>query len=88
MKQVITNFDSSFNIINPKDGTITEPFRIWMLQVIKNGLLIGSGSPNGVLEAQQGVFYMDEDGAASNVLYIKQQADISGDRTLGWMLIG
>jgi hypothetical protein len=50
--------------------------------------LIGTGSPEGVVEAQQGVEYMDETGTTGSVKWIKQLADISGDKSQGWVAIG
>lgn len=63
-------------------------FNVWVRQVTERGLLIGSGSPEGVVEAQQGAEYMDEDGLAGAVKFIKQKASIAGDRTMGWVAIG
>ena len=89
MKSPISKFDPSFSLVSDKQRYIaTDPFRIWMLQVYENGLLIDSGSPEGSVEAQQGRFYMDESGSPGAILFIKQQADISGDRTQGWVAIG
>ena len=49
--------------------------------------LLGAGSPEGVVEAQQLKFYMDTAGLAGAVLYIKQDSSIGGDKTLGWILV-
>jgi hypothetical protein len=51
-------------------------------------LIVGSGSPETVVEAPQLGTYMDEDAAPGSVFYIKQKADIGGDKTKGWVLIG
>jgi len=92
MRYTITPIDLS----NPITSAITgsdigyaiEPFKTFLLEVTQRGLLIGTGSPLGVIEAQQGVEYMDETGAAGSVKWIKQLADVGGDKSLGWVAIG
>lgn len=87
MRSLVVPIDSSFPIIQESLLPV-DFFRLWILQVTEGSLLIGSGAPETVIEAQQGKFYMDEDGSTGNVLYVKQKADITGDRTKGWKLIG
>jgi len=88
MRSIITKLDPSHAIVNRNTGEPLEAFRIFMLQTHLNGLLIGTGSPEGIVEAQQGRMYMDETGLAGAVLFIKQTADDgSGDRTKGWIAI-
>ncbi len=48
---------------------------------------IGTGSPEGVVEARQTRFYMDDAGVAGAILYMKQLDDIAGDKTMGWVLV-
>lgn len=88
MRSLIKYVDSTYPIVNPKTGIVKDFFRIFMLEVQNSGLLIDIGSPEGVVEAQQGKFYMDEEGLAGAVLFLKQLADIDGDRTQGWVAIG
>ncbi len=88
MKQTITRFDSQVPLVLPQTGMASEAFNIWVRQVTERGLLIGTGTPEGYVEAQQGAEYMDETGIAGAVKYIKQLADIAGDRTKGWVAIG
>jgi len=71
------------------DGSLTIESRTSFRQLFDRLLIIGSGSPEGVVPAGQGSSYMDEDGALGNVFYIKQKdADGSGDKTKEWKLIG
>jgi hypothetical protein len=70
-----------------KNGLMQEPFRLFVTAVAKLSLLQGSGSPEGVVEAEQGREYMDTAGTASSIKYIKRDADIGGDKTKGWILI-
>ena len=69
------------------DGKLTE--RAWKLlrQLVQLQILTGSGSPEGVIEAKVTTLYMNTSGTAGNILYIKRDADISGDRSQGWILV-
>ncbi len=82
----IAPIDSNTPVVNG-DGIMSDVFQRWMSQVTRNDLLIGTGSPEGVIEAQIGREYMDDAGAVGAVKFIKQSPDIGGDRTLGWVAI-
>lgn len=69
------------------NGTMDLAFQLFTLKLADRALIIGNGSPEGVIEASQGALYMDEDAAAGDILYIKRQADISGDKTQGWRAV-
>jgi hypothetical protein len=88
MKRTIGIYDPSVPLVFPQHGMANVAFNVWIKQVTERGLLIGSGSPEGVVEAQQGVEYLDEEGTDGEVKYIKQKAQVAGDRTQGWVLIG
>lgn len=88
MRNTIKYIDPSYPIVLTNTGVPEERFRIFLHEVQLRGLLIGVGSPEGEVEAQQGQEYMDEEGVAGSVKFIKQLADIGGDRTLGWVAIG
>ena len=88
MKYQINKIIHTIPIIDIKTGLSVDYFRIFLNQVIERGLIIGTGSPVGAIEAQQGVEYMDEIGAPGAIKYIKQVADVGGDKTLGWVAIG
>ena len=83
----ITSVDGP-NVRVLHQGRMTDQFRLFVLQVEQRGLLIGTGSPSGVVAAEQGQEYMDETGLAGSVKWIKQLADVGGDKTLGWVAIG
>ncbi len=71
------------------DGSLTIESRTSFRQVFDRLLIIGKGSPEGVVPAGQGSSYMDEDGALGNVFYIKQKdADGFGNKANEWKLIG
>lgn len=72
--------------ITTPDGKMQEPFRIWASLITKLDIIVGTGSPEGVVEAEQTRLYMDDSGTAGNILYIKRDTDIGGDRAKGWIL--
>jgi hypothetical protein len=88
MRNTITRFDLGIPLVYSQTGMASTVFNLWVRQVTERGLLIGTGSPEGVVEAQQGVEYMDETGTTGSVKWIKQLADISGDKSQGWVAIG
>ena len=87
MKRTISIYDPSIPLVWSQSGMANTFFNVWIKQVTDRGLLIGTGSPEGVIEAQQGVEYLDETGTAGAVKYIKQSAAVAGDRTKGWVAI-
>lgn len=80
----------TINAANPiTDGDLmTQQMRTFVTQVTASGLVIGTGSPEGVVEANQGRMYMDDAGTAGSILYIKRDAsDGAGDTSIGWVLV-
>jgi hypothetical protein len=73
--------------ISEATGTPSQPFREWLTRVSQSVPIVGSGSPEGVLEAPQYSFYIDETTPTAPVLYIKTQAHIGSDRSMGWASI-
>lgn len=88
MRNTINQINFTLPLIDRTNGFPTDQLRLFILQTVERGLIIGSGSPDGVVQARQGVEYMDEDALAGSVKWIKQKADIGGDKTLGWIAIG
>lgn len=82
----IASPDAGLPIVDGR-GLMTDQFQRWVELITRNDLLIGTGSPEGVVEATQGQEYMDRTGVAGAIKYIKKDADIAGDRTKGWVLI-
>lgn len=67
-------------------GQMVQEFRTWTQAITDQSLIIGTGSPETTVEAPQGAKYMDDTGTTGNILYIKRDSDIGGDRTQGWIL--
>lgn len=88
MRSSIVKLEASAPLVYLNTGLPTNQFKTFLLQVHLRGLLIGQGSPSGVIEAEQGQEYLDETGIAGSIKWIKQLSDVGGDRTLGWVAIG
>lgn len=70
-----------------EQGNQTNRMRAWTEEVSALDILIGTGTPEGAIEARQGRLYMDDSGAAGSILYVKRDPDIAGDKTKGWILV-
>ena len=69
------------------DGSLTLQSRTFFRTIINEALIIGTGSPEGVVPAPVGAQYMDLAGTASNLEYRKRDADDgAGDTSIGWIL--
>ena len=70
------------------DGSLTSQSRLFFGAIFRQALIIGAGSPEGVVEASIGASYMDDAGAAGAIKYIKRDADDgAGDTSKGWILV-
>lgn len=69
------------------DGSLTVQSRTFFKTIITQALIIGTGSPEGVVEAEQGASYMDDAGAAGSIKYIKRDDNIGADKSQGWILV-
>ena len=82
----ITPPDANRTILN-EDGTMEQSFRSWAYAVTRLSLIIGTGSPEGVVSALQGSQYMNDAGTAGAIKYIKRDDNIGGDTSQGWILV-
>ena len=73
--------------ITDDNGEFTPQFRQWINSINNQSLIIGTGNPEGIIEATAGSKYMDDIGVAGSVLYIKQKDSIINDKTKGWVLV-
>ena len=70
-----------------ENGTMAQAFRQFTQDASLSIPIVGSGSPEGVIEAAQYSLYLDSGGGASAIQYRKMQPQIGGDRTKGWVLV-
>jgi len=70
-----------------ENGVMDDVFQRWVTQMTRLDLIVGTGSPEGVIEATVGREYLDDTGLAGAVKFIKQLPDIGGDRTQGWVAV-
>ena len=70
-----------------ENGTMAQAFRQFTQDASLSIPIVGTGSPEGVIEAAQYSLYLDSGGGASAIQYRKMQPQIGGDRTKGWVLV-
>ena len=78
------------NVAQPiveQDGTMAQPFRQFTQDASLSIPIVGSGSPEGVIEARQYSLYIDSAGSAGSIEYRKMQPDVAGDKTKGWIAV-
>lgn len=66
-----------------ESGRQTQEFNDWINGVNRSLIIVGSGSPEGVVTATIAQEYMDSAGTAGAIKYIKRDADIAGDLSKG-----
>jgi len=78
--------DPSRPIVTTK-GIMTQPLQAFINMIPKLAVIVGSGSPEGTIIAEVGQEYMDRNGIAGAIKYIKRDSDFLGDRSKGWVLV-
>jgi len=79
---------SSSRPLVKEDGSPSTQFNTWLKVITEQSVIIGNGSPEGVVPAPQASIYMDETGVTGAILYIKRDADDGlGDTSKGWVLV-
>jgi hypothetical protein len=68
-------------------GKMAQAFRTWTLDASLSIPIVGTGSPEGVVEARQYQLYINAVGAAGAIEYRKMLPEIGGDRLQGWKLV-
>ncbi|HEU4975289.1 MAG TPA: hypothetical protein VFT50_09385 [Baekduia sp.] len=61
--------------------TVADPAAQQNFDWLAGHLVVGRGSPEGVVRATPGSLYVDEDGGAGATLYVKE----SGNGDTGWV---
>jgi hypothetical protein len=78
--------DSNTPIVD-SEGKMDHIYYRWVVQMTSLDLIVGTGTPEGSIEATVGRAYMDDAGSTGSLLYMKKLADIGGDRTQGWVVV-
>ena len=81
------NPPSANNQIIDASGKMTQAFRAWTQSVTRESTIVGSGSPEGAIEASLYREYVDSTGSTGSIKYIKMLSNIGGDTSKGWVLI-
>ncbi len=68
-------------------GKMSQAFRSYTLEASLSIPIVGTGSPEGVVEARQFQLYLDSTGASGAIEYRKMISEIGGNRKLGWILL-
>lgn len=68
-------------------GKMAQAFRTWTLDASLSIPIVGTGSPEGVVEARQYQLYINSAGSAGAIEYRKMLPEIGGDRKQGWLLV-
>lgn len=79
-----------YNPANPiifEDGTMQQAFRTLFGTIVDFLPIVGSGTPEGVVEARQFSLYIDSAGSTGSIEYRKMLPEIGGDRSMGWVLV-
>jgi len=80
----------TFNASQPfvdSDGRLTQRARTALATIESWIPIVGSGSPEGVVEAQQYRVFIRSDGTTGTLMYVKKSADIGGDKSQGWVAV-
>ena len=81
------NPPNSNNSIVDSNGRMNQAFRTWAQSVTRESTIVGSGSPEGAIEASLYREYVDSTGSTGSIKYIKMLSNIGGDTSKGWVLI-
>lgn len=66
---------------------MSQAFRQFTQEASLSIPIIGTGSPEGVVEAVQYSLYLDRAGSAGAIQYRKMIPSIANDRKKGWVLV-
>lgn len=78
------------NVAQPiveNNGTMSQAFRQFTQEASLSIPIVGTGSPEGVVEAVQYSLYLDRTGSAGAIQYRKMIPSIANDRKKGWVLV-
>ena len=70
-----------------ENNKMAQPFMLWTQAITNLQPIVGTGSPEGVQEAEQYRFYIDSAGTTGSIVWCKMQPFIGADRKAGWVRI-
>ncbi len=79
-----------YNAANPiieENRTMVQEFRTLFGTVVDFLPIVGTGTPEGIVEARQFSLYIDSAGSTGTIEYRKMLPDIGGDIKMGWVLV-
>lgn len=68
-------------------GLMTEPFRKYMATLGYALPIVGAGTPEAAVEANQFSIYINSTGTTGTLMYVKKLTDIGNDKTKGWVAV-
>jgi hypothetical protein len=86
MADRIPKLTGQWPVVN-QEGIASKELRLWSIAITDRALILGSGSPEGVVEARIGAEYANVDGTTGSIKYFKKLDNISTDKSQGWVLI-
>ena len=70
-----------------EDGTMEQSFRLFTQDASLSIPIVGTGSPEGLVEARQYSLYINSIGVSGTIEYRKMQPSIGGDTKQGWVAV-
>ena len=67
--------------------TMSQAFRQFTQEASLSIPIVGTGSPEGAVEAVQYSLYLDSSGGAGAIQYRKMLPNIGGNKKQGWILV-
>tara|TARA_R110001632_G_scaffold65869_1_gene155809 strand:- start:1623 stop:1874 length:252 start_codon:yes stop_codon:yes gene_type:complete len=67
--------------------TMSQAFRQFTQEASLSIPIVGTGTPEGVVEAVQYSLYLDSSGGAGAIQYRKMLPNIGGNKKQGWILV-
>lgn len=78
--------NKAFPIVD-EEGRMTLRTQQFFKDLAKQIPIRGTGSPEGVIKAEQFQRYIDTTGASGSIEYIKRDTDVAGDTSKGWIAV-
>ncbi len=86
MSQSPIKLNANQKIVND-DGSPTNVFLQYLLKISESVVIVGTGTPEGAVQAPQYSVYVDEAVPLTPVTYRKMLPEVGGDRSKGWAVV-